>query len=61
MLVLAGSAHGPVLRLDGVEPVVEFEDGEPRVGAGGAITAAATGLGEIDAAVGAPAAVAGRA
>jgi 2,4-diketo-3-deoxy-L-fuconate hydrolase len=61
LLVLVGSPHGPLLRLDGTEPVVEFAEDEPRVVAGGVITASGTGLGEIEATVGADAAVAGRA
>jgi 2-keto-4-pentenoate hydratase/2-oxohepta-3-ene-1,7-dioic acid hydratase in catechol pathway len=48
VLVLAGSAHGPVLTLDGDDPVVEFGPDEPRVYAGRTIGATGDGLGTIE-------------
>lgn len=60
LLVLAGSTHGPLLRLDGAEPLIEFGAEEPRVVAQGVIAAEGTGLGTIEAPVGPGAAVAGR-
>lgn len=51
LLVLAGSPHGPVLRLEGADPVIEFDGREPRLGPGGSVRASGTGLGEIDAAI----------
>lgn len=57
LLVLAGSPHGPVLRLDGTEPLIDFDAREPRVGPGDRVSAAATGLGTIDAQIGADLAV----
>lgn len=51
-LVLAGSGHGPVLSIQGADPVISFPEGEPRLGPGDRIVARSEPLGNIDLALG---------
>ena len=47
MLLLAGSARGPVLSVDGADAVVRFPDPEPRLDPGDALAISSPQLGEV--------------
>jgi hypothetical protein len=51
MLVLAGSARGPILSIEGADAVVRFPDGEPRLGPGDAIAIESPQLGAVRATI----------
>jgi len=54
VLVLAGSRHGPVMTLEGADPVIRFPSGEPALGPSDVVRASSSALGEVAAPVGKP-------
>jgi hypothetical protein len=52
VLVLAGSRHGPVMTLEGADPVIRFPSGEPAIGLTDVVRVSSPALGNVAAPVG---------